>query len=320
VNLRTSASTLGLAALLLAQNEASGETYPSKPIRVLTTEPSGFLDVVARLISHEIAASLGQAVIVENRPSTIQPELIARAMPDGYSLGVASGTTWLTPLMQKTSYDAVRDFSPVTLAVTYPNVLVVHPSVAANSVRELIAYAKARPGTLNIAAAASPGGQSFLAAELFKTMAGVRMVRVPYKGNEAAVASVTAGETQVMFTVPASAMRHAKVGSVKALAVTSLEPSPLAAGLPTMAASGLPGYESRVVVGILAPARTPPTIINRLNQETSRVLNRAEMKEKVFNLGADAAPSSPAQFAAKIKSEIVKWGKVLKDAGVTIEL
>ncbi len=202
--------SLAVAIPMLGMGAAYGQPYPSKSIRMLSTEPGGFLDITVRTIAQEITGPLGQPVVVENRPSTIQPDVLAKATPDGYTIAIASGTTWLTPLIQKTAYDGVKDFAPITLAVTYPYLLVVHPSVQVKSAKELIDVAKAKPGALNIAAAASPGGQSFLAAELFKAMAGINLVRVPYKGNEAALISVVSGESQLMFIAPSSALPHVK--------------------------------------------------------------------------------------------------------------
>ncbi len=298
---------------------AAAQSYPNKPIRILASEPGGMLDIESRLIAQDIAGPLGQPVIVENRPSAVLPDIAVRAAPDGYTMAIAGGSTWLTPLLQKTSYGAIKDFSPVTWTTTYPYILVVHPSLPVKSVKELIDLAKSKPGVLNIAATASPGGNSFLAAELFKSMAAINLVRIPYKGNAQGLVAVLAAEAQVMFLAPVAVTAHFKSGKLKGLAVTTLEASAQAPGLPTLAASGLPGYEAIGIDGILVPAGTPAAIIQRLNQEIVRFLNRPDVKEKFLSSGAETVGSSPEQFAVKIKSEIDKWGKVLRDAGIKPE-
>ena len=317
---RSFVSIFSIAMLVLGTGVVSCQDFPNKPIRILTTEAGANFDFQARIIAQGISGSLGQPVIVENRPSALLADVAARAAPDGYTVAIGGGVVWLAPLTQKTSYDAVRDFSPITLAAMYPSILVVHPSVPAKSVKELIALAKARPGVLNFAATADPGGASFLAGELFKAMAGINIVRISYKGNASGLIDLLAGEVHFMFIAPASVTQQVKLGKLRALAVTSAEPTQLVPGMPTLAATGLPGYESISIVGILAPAGTPVAIVNRLNQEIVRFLTRADVKEKFFNDRIEVVGSSPAQFGAKIKSEIAKWGKVLMDAGVKVEL
>jgi tripartite-type tricarboxylate transporter receptor subunit TctC len=320
---RSFAVSIALGAMVLGLGMASAQNpstelrtgFPSKPIVMLSTEAGGLLDIGARIIAQGISGPLGQPVIVDNRPPSLTPEILARAPADGYTLAIGG----LTQLTQKTSYDALRDFAPMTSVMTYPNVLIAHPSLPVRSVRDLIALAKANPGVLNIAATASPGAPTFLGAELLKSMGGVNIVRVPYKGTTQGLVAVISGEVHMMLVAPSLAMPSAKSGKLRALAVTSLEPSALAPGVPTVAATGLPGYEVVSLVGMLARAGTPPAIVNQLNDEIVRVLNRADVKEKFFNEGAERLSSTPAQFAAKINSEIVKWGKVLKDAGIKPE-
>jgi tripartite-type tricarboxylate transporter receptor subunit TctC len=211
------------------------------------------------------------------------------------------------------AWDPVRDFSPITLTMTQPNIVVVHPSVPVTSIKELIALCKARPGELNYASS-STGATNHVAAELFKAMAGVSILRINYKGGGPAVHDLVAGHVQLMFGSAGVVAPHTKSGRLRALAVTSAEPTPLAPGLPTVAAAGLPGYESSQFSGMLAPARTPAAIINRLNQEITRVLQRAEVKERLFSYGIEATPSTPEDFAATIKSEMAKMDKVIKSA------
>ena len=316
---RSAAWSCSIGIVLLATSVAVGQNYPNKPIRIVTAEVGGANDIPARAIAQKLTASVGQQVIVENRSGVISIETAAKAPADGYTLLFIGSAMWLAPLLRdKVSYDPVKDFSPITLAVKSPNVLVVHPSVAANSVKELIALAKAKPGVLNYASG-SAGTITHLAAELFKAMAGVNIVRIPYKGGGPAIIGLVGGQVQLMFASAGSVTPQVKAGKLRALAVTTAEPSVLAPGLPTIAASGLPGYEAATPYGLLAPAKTPVVIINRLNQEVVRVLNIAEVKEHLLNGGAETVGNSPAQFAAAIKSEMTMWGKVIKDGGIRDE-
>jgi tripartite-type tricarboxylate transporter receptor subunit TctC len=216
--------------------------------------------------------------------------------------------------LEKTAYDPVKDFAPVTIATHSPNVLIVHPSLPVKSVRELIALAKTRQGELNYASGGT-GSSAHLGAELFNAMAGVKIVRINYTGTGPAINDLIAGQEQMMIAAPGSVVPHLKSGRLRGLAVTSAEPSALFPGMPTVAAT-LPGYEISSRTGILAPARTPAAIINRLNQEIARVLNQPDVKEKLFNLGVEAAPSTPEQFETAIKSELTRMGKVIKDTGI----
>jgi tripartite-type tricarboxylate transporter receptor subunit TctC len=296
---------------------ASGQGFPTRSILIRSTTPGGTNDLAARIVAKEIAGPLGQPVVVENVPSAIAGENLARAKPDGYTMALGAGTIWLTPLFQKTPY-TMKDLAPISSVMTYPHVLVVHPSVPAKSVGDLIKLAKSRPGELNIAGSASPGSQSRMGAELFKSMAGVNIVHIPFKGNPEGLRALVSGEVQAMFTDTGSAMPLVKAGKLKALAVTSLKPFSYAPGVPTVTASGLPGFESILFAGILAPGGTPAAIISRLNQEIVRALSKPDVPAQFPKLGIDAevVPSSPEQFAAKIDSEMVKWGKIFKDAGL----
>jgi tripartite-type tricarboxylate transporter receptor subunit TctC len=295
-----------------------GQDYPNKPMRIITAAGGGATDVAARLIAQGLAGGFGQPVVVENRPSSLVGEIVAKAPPDGYTLLVVGSAFVIGPLLQKTSYDPLRDFSPISLTSSSPNILVVHPSLPVKSVKELIALARARPGELNYGS--GPAGSSpHLAAELLKSMAGVNIVRISYKGGGPAVIGLIGGEVQLMISPAGSVSTNIKSGKLRALAVTSAQPSALLPGLPTVAATGVPGYESSSLVGMLAPAGTPETISNRLNQEIVRVLNRVDVKEKFLNAGLETIGSSPGQFAATMKSEIAKWGKVIKGAGIKDE-
>ena len=297
----------------------AAQDYPSKPLRIVTSTVGGSNDLASRLVAPMLSGPLGQPVIVDNRPGIVAIEVVAKAPPDGYTLLLYGNVTWLDPLMRdKPLWDPIRDFSPITLTHRAPNILVVHPSLPVKSVKELVALAKAKPGELN-ASTGAYGGSPHLALELFKSMAGVNIVHILYKGTGPAVNDVVAGHVQVNFSTPGPVAPFIKSGRLRALAVTSAQPSALAPGLPTMAASGMPGYEAAAMSGILAPVKTPMTVINRLNQEIVLALNRAETKEKFISLGMEPTTNSPEQFAAAIKVEITRMGKVIKDANIRAE-
>jgi len=293
----------------------SGQAYPERPIRVYSPQIGTSPDVVLRLIADVVAGSLGQAMIVESR-GVIGVEIAAQAPPDGYTLLHYSNVLWFMPLFRdNVRWDPVRDFSPIALAASTPNLVVVHPALPVKSIKALIALAKARPGALNYGSS-STGASNHVAAELFKAMAGVNIVRINYKGGAQAVSDLIAGQVHLMFSPAGTATPHVRSGRLRALAVSSAEPSALAPGLPTVAASGVPGYESRSLSGLFAPAKTPVAIIKRLNQEVVRALNRTDVKEKLFKSGMEAVASSPEEFAATIKSEMSRMDKVIKDAGL----
>ena len=306
-----------IAPLVLAAGVASGQDFPVKPIRIVTSAPGGSSDFTSRLIAQGLTEQLGQQAIVDNR-GNFGGELVAKVPPDGYTLLVDGASLWIGPLLQKTSYDPVRDFAPVTIAVSAPNVIVVHPSLPVKSVKELIALAKARPGELDYGSGGI-GGASHLPAELFKSMAGVNIVNVNYKGTGPAIHALMAGEIQLMFANATISSPQIKAGRLRGVAVASPRRSALLPDLPTVAASGLPGFESVVLQGILTRANTPAPHINRLNQEIVRVLNRADVKERLFSTGVEVVGSSPEELAATIRSDIAKWGKVIKDAGIRVE-
>ena len=310
------------SVVLMISGVTSAQNYPSKPIRMIAPEVGGGNDFVARLIAQGLTGVLGQQIVVDNRGSAggvIAAQLLARAPADGYTLLFYSSGIWTAPFLQAdVRYDVLRDFSPITLAASSPNTVVVHPSLAVNSVRELIALTKAKPGVLNYASGNS-GSANHLAAELFKSMAGVDIVRITYKGTGPALNDVAAGQVQLMFPAIVSVAPHVKAGRLKALAVTSAEPSALAPGLPTVSASGLPGYEAVAMSGVFAPGKTPAPLIDRLNREIVRFLNTADVKEKLLRSGVEAAGSTPLEFASKIKTEMARLSKVIKDAGIRAE-
>jgi tripartite-type tricarboxylate transporter receptor subunit TctC len=294
-----------------------GQQFPTKPIRIVTAEPGGTTDFAARLFAQELSARLGQQVIVENRATgIIAAEIVSKAAPDGYTLLLQGNILWLGPLLQKMPY-AIKDFAPVSLTNTAANILVLHPSVPVSSVKELIAMAKAKPGELNYGSGAT-GASNHLAAELFKSMAGVNIVRVTYKGSGPIITALLGGEIQLTFGTAASVQPHIKSGKLRAIAVTSSRPSELAPGLPPIAAT-MPGYESVALYGSVAPARTPVAIVKRLSFEIAGVINKPDVKEKFLNTGVETLGSSPEVFAATIQSDVARVGKVIREAGIRVE-
>jgi tripartite-type tricarboxylate transporter receptor subunit TctC len=293
---------------------AWAQAYPAKPVRIVTVAPGSANDIVARLIAQEIRNSLGQPVVVDNR-GTVAAELVARAPADGYTLLLYGSAVWLSPFIRaSTPYDPVKDFAPITLVASSPNVVVVHPSLPVKSARELIALARSRPGEINYAAG-SLGAAPHLAAELFKAMGKLNIVRVSYKGTGGSLIGLISGEVGLMFPTAGSVTPYIKSGKLRALAVTSLLPTALAPGLPLLSET-LPGYESVSLNGMLAPARTPDPVIRQLNAEVAKVMTRADIKEKLVAAGTDAMSTSPEQFAAIIQADMAKWGKVIREAGI----
>ena len=300
---------------LIIAGAVSGQNYPNKPVRIVTTAAGSGGDFPSRIIAQGISGPLGQPVIIDNKSGGLfASETVAKAPADGHTLVVNGASLWISPLLRKVSYDPVGDFSPISLLVREVFIVALHPSVAANNVKELIALAKSRPGELNFGSAGS-GGANHLAAELFKSMAGIKIVHVPYKGAGAAITAVISGEVQLIFGSATAIMPLTKSMKVRPLAVTSDEQSTLYPTLPTVAAF-LPGYESVSKTAVFAPARTPQPIINRLHDEIVRLLNQAEVKEKFFNAGAEVVGSSPEQLAVTMKSEMIRLSKVIKDAGI----
>ena len=315
---RSMAGISSTVIVILASTVVCAQTYPTRPVRIVTSEPGGGTDFGARLIAQGLTSSWSEQVIVDNRTGIIGQELVAKAQPDGYTLLLEGASLWVAPLIQKMPYDPVRDFSPVTLANTQPIILVVHPSLPAGSVKELIALAKAKPGELNYASGGT-GGSPHLVGELFKSMAGVNIVRVPYKGAGPALNAVMAGQVQMMFSTGASVAPHLKGGRLKGLAISSPKPSALFPGLPAIAASGLPGFEAASMHGVFVPAKTAAAIINRLNHAIVRVLNTEEVKKKLFEAGAEVVGSSSEEFAVTVKAEMSKWSKLIKDASIKVD-
>ena len=302
--------TLASAGLVHAQE------YPTaRPIRILTSQAGSGSDVIARIVSDKLpATSFGQRAIVDNR-GILAPEIAAKATPDGYTVLFYSTPMWVSPLMRTMPWNPVKDFAPVTLAVNSPNVLVVHPSLPVKTVKDLIALAKAKPGELNYGSG-SAGSTSHLGAELFNAMAGVSIVRIPYRGVGPALLGLLGGHVQVLFPGASSALPYLNGGKLRALAVASAKPTPLVPGLPTIASAGLPGYEADTPLGVFFPAGVSPKIIAQLNKGIVGTLNSPEVKKLVLNQGAEVIGSSPQELAATVKSEMVRWGKLIKEKGI----
>ncbi len=296
------------------------QTYPARPIRfVVAFPPGGTTDLLARTIGQRLGDTFNQQVIVDNRGGAggnIGTDIVAKALPDGYTILMGSvGPLAINgSLMGKLPFDPLRDFAPITLSDATPNVLVVHPSLAANSVKEFIALAKARPGRV-IFASSGLGTPAHLAGELFNSMAGVKMVHVPYKGGVAALIDLMAGQVQLMFSTMPPALPHVKTGRLKALAVTSARRSPTMPELPTISEAALPGFEAITWHGVLVPAGTSKAIVSKLHGEIVKILRSPEVKERLAAQGAEAVSNTPEQFAAYIRSETVKWAKVVRDSG-----
>lgn len=296
----------------------AAEWQPTKPIRMLVGfAPGGGTDATARPIAQKLSDALGRQVIVDNRPGAagnIATEIISRSNPDGYTIlmGTIAALAINPSLYNNLAFDPEKDLLPVIQAVDSTNILSLHPSVAAGSVKELIALAKQKP--LN-GGSSGVGGTGHLALELFNTMAGVKLVHVPYKGGGPAIIDLVAGNIQLIFATGASAVPQIKAGRIKGIAITTIKRSKLVPDLPTISEAGLKGFDANNWYGIMVPAKTPRPIIDRLNKETALVLNLQEIKTILFNQGLDVAPGTPEQFGAYIKSERIKWAKVIKASG-----
>jgi tripartite-type tricarboxylate transporter receptor subunit TctC len=303
--------------------DAAERGYPTKPIRmIVAVPPGGPADTLARLVAPKLTESLGETVVIDNRPGAngnIAYELTARAVPDGYTFtAVAAGVVINPSLYRNVNYDPLKDFVPLTLGITVPNILVVHPSVAATSVKELIALAKAKPGTVTFASAGN-GTSGHLALELFRMTAGIDIIHVPYKGGGPALAEVVAGQVHALFSIALAATPQIKAGKVRALAITSAKRSPVSPDIPTVAEAGLPGFEVIGWFGWLAPAATPKPIVTRLHTELVRALKLPEVRDRLLSQSTEPVGNSPQAFAAFMKSEHAKWAKVIKAANVKVE-
>ena len=301
----------------------AADPYPSRPIRMIVAyPPGGGTDQVGRVMAEQLTQTLGQQVVIDNRggaTGNIGTELAARAAPDGYTLlmGNVAPNAVNVSLFKKLGFDPVKDFAPVSLVAITPNILVAHPSVPVKTIKELIALAKAKPGALNFPSA-GVGSSSHLAGELLKSLAGISMVHIPFKGGGPALVAVIAGEVQIMFATMPAAMPHVKSGKVRPVAVTTTKRSQAMPELPTIAESGVKGYDAATWYGLLAPAGTSKAIVDRLHGDTVKIL-AGPTRQRLEAQGFEPDGGTPAAFAAYIKSEITKWAKVIKDAGIPAE-
>ena len=324
IRLAQTGSALSFAVLAGVFATAAAQEYPVKAIRFIAPNlPGGPTDILARLIGQKLAESFGQPVVIENRAGAggnIGTEAAAKSPPDGYTLVTGNNATFgaNVSLYKHLAFDPIKDFAPIVLVGTQPNILVVHPSLPVTSVKQLIALAKARPGELNYAGSGM-GAVAHLAAELFKTMAQVNIVHIPYKSAAPALIDVIAGQNQLMFATSLSVQPHIKSEKLRALAVTTAKRSRLMPELPTIAEAGVPGFEAMTWHGVLTTGGTPPAIVNKLNAEINRILQLPDVRERLGSLGAEIIGGTPKEFADHIQREIPKWAKVIKDAGVRLE-
>lgn len=318
------AASLLSASVVWAQAPLPATGYPAKSVRILVGfAPGGGIDITARYFSKHLTASLGQSFVVDNRPGaggTVATDLLAKAPPDGYTLIMLSVTHAINAtLYSKLPFDSVKDFTPVTPVALTPDCIAVHPSVPLKSLRELIGMAKASPDKLSYASAGS-GTLMHIGMELFRFMAGIKILHVPYNGAGPSTIAVVGGQVPVLSTSLPPALPHARAGKLRMLGVTTAQRTPLAPEYPTVAeAAGLPGYEAVVWIGLLAPAGTPPAVVNRLNAEVERLVQQREVREQLATQGTDPYRETPTAFAELIRSDIVKWGKVVREVGAKVD-
>jgi tripartite-type tricarboxylate transporter receptor subunit TctC len=312
-----------VAAATLTAASFGQQPYPNRSVRLIVPYTAGGpTDIQARLIAQKMSQSWGQQVVVDNRTGAggiVAAEIAARAKPDGYTIIlVTSAHVTLPSLTPKMPYDAIDDFAPITVVSSTPYVLVAHPSLGAKSVKELIALLKAQPGKLTFASTSSGGG-SHIAGELFKLQANVDMLHVPYKGSGAAMPDLVGGRVPIMFENIVSVMPYVKSGKLNALALSSIKRSPIVPDLPTVAESGLPGFDVSNWFALLAPAGTPPAITGQLHKEVTRILGTEEMRTRLASQGADPIGGTPEECAKYMRAELVKWAKVIKEAGIRLD-
>jgi tripartite-type tricarboxylate transporter receptor subunit TctC len=310
---------LAAIGLLLAGTQGVwAQAYPERAVRIVTADAGGGADFVARVLAQAISAGLGQPVVVENRPGAggaIAFETVARAAADGHTLLLFSNGMWTLPLLQKVTYDPVKDFAPVSLLDSVPNVIAAHPSLPVKSVRDLIALAKARPGHLNWSAG-SHGSTPHIAGELFKSMTRIDVVRISYKGTAPALLDLLAGTTQFMFPNAGAITQHMKSGRLRVLAIATAQRSVLLPELPTVAEAGVPGFVADTSHNLFAPAATPPFIIARLNDHIVRGLGKPDVRERLLRNGMEPIASTPEQLAATMQVEMTRIAKVIREAGI----
>lgn len=323
VNRRIAAGLVTFVLTLLAAASAHAQPYPVKPIRwIVAFAPGGGADNLARTLQPALSETLGQSVVIDNRGGgggTIGTEMTARAAPDGYTvLLIATGHTVNASLFPKLPYDPVKDFAPVSLVASQSNILVVHPSLPAKSVKELISLAKAKPGAYSFASGGN-GSTPHLSGELLKITAGIKITHIPYKGSGPAVIDLLGGHVQIMFVGPIAIESHVKVGRLRALAIADKKRMPILPDVPTMTEAGFPGIETGTWYGVLAPAATPPPVIARLHGAFVKVLALPEVRPRLLAQGVDIIGSTPAELGQYLKAEIAKWSKVVREARVRVD-
>jgi tripartite-type tricarboxylate transporter receptor subunit TctC len=322
--MKTMRNALAGLVLALIAGVVAAQPWPSKPIKwVVPFAPGGTTDILARTIGEKLSVALGQPIIVENKPGAgggVGAEQVAKSPPDGYTImgGTISTHAINASLYKNLPYDPVRDFAPITLIVRLPNMLVVNPDVPAKDVRELIALLKANPGKYSFASSGN-GTSQHLSGELFKVMTGVEMQHVPYRGSPPALADVVGGQVTMTFDNITTAWPLVKGGKLRALAVTTAKRSPIAPDVPTLAESGLAGYEIGSWQGVFAPAGVPAEIVKRFNAEIVRIINAPDVRQKLVDMGAEPAPNTPEEFAAMVKAEVAKWADVVRKSGATVD-
>ena len=312
-----------LALALAFATSAFAQSYPSKPIKIVVPyPPGGFNDTLGRTLAAKFTEAWGQPAVVENKPGAntlIGSDFVAKSPPDGYTLLVVAFPFAVTPsLIRNMPYDTLKDFAPVVLAAQSPNLLVVNPSLPVKSVGELIALAKAKPNSLSYASTGN-GSSNHISMELFKSLAGVQIVHIPYKGSAPAVTDLLGGQVHLMFDNVPNVLPHVKAGKLVALGQTGTKRSPLIADVPTVAEAGVPGYEVTVWFGLVAPAGTPREVVQKLNAETVRILAMPDVRERFLAQGVEPVGSTPEQFGEHIRTQMAKWAKVVADAGVKAE-
>jgi tripartite-type tricarboxylate transporter receptor subunit TctC len=310
-----------VALTLLFSGEVLGQVYPTRPIHLVvpSSAGAGVTDIMARLVARHLRARIGQQIVIDNRPGAsgiLGSEVVSRAAPDGYTLLIANVSLVVNPfLYPKMPYDPLTDFTPVTMVNSAPLLLVVHPSIAAKSVTELITYAKSHPGQLNYGSGGL-GSTPYLAAELFKSISGIDVLHVPYKGGAPALSDLVGGQLSFMIENMPGTMPYVMAGTLRAMAITSPQRSPLARELPTMIEAGVPGYEMSGWNGIFAVKGTPPEIVARLHSELAKILHSPEVRRELIALGAEPVGDTPDEFGAFLKADMARWGKIIQEKGI----
>ena len=316
---RMTRAALFAALAFATSHSVVAQNYPARPLRIIVPQSAGgSTDLVARPLARKLADALGQSVVVDNRPgagSVIGTDLVAKAAPDGYTLLAVAASVTMSPSLYKLPFDPVRDLAGISQLTSLPNILVAHPSLPANSVAEFIAYAKARPDQLNFGSSGIATG-THLSMELLMYMTGIRLTHVPYKGGSLNVNALIAGETQVNFSTISTALPHVKTGRLRALAVSTAKRSTAAPDVPTLAESGVRNYDYSSWIGLLAPARTPAAVISRLNAEAVKAIHSPDMKSILAVEASEAVGTTPAEFDSIMKTEVARWMKVVKAAGI----